>query len=252
MIDHTLLDILRPPKPFPRIWKWTDVLVMTAGTFGLVWLGVEVVKNNAHILLQFETAPRAAAQLSLLGGVLETVVILGCVYFFGLRRRQLAWSDLGLFRTNRAWLRLAVVLGVAATFLSSYVATAVQRALATTNADPQGLTTVAQGLNVPTAVLMLLLSGMLVPLAEEIFFRGVIYNWLRGVAGIVPAALLSSLLFGFVHGDVSVAAMAFVLGLILALAYEVSRSLYPAIFIHAFHNSIKLALLFGLLAGGRI
>jgi uncharacterized protein len=40
---------------------------------------------------------------------------------------------------------------------------------------------------------------VLVPLAEELFFRGALYGWLRGHLSALPTILLTSVLFGFEH-----------------------------------------------------
>ena len=69
------------------------------------------------------------------------------------------------------------------------------------------------------------------PLGEELFFRGVIYTYCRrwGVA----AVAVSSLLFGLVHGlDVTLVSASF-FGVILALLYERSGSLWPLVASHS-------------------
>ena len=80
------------------------------------------------------------------------------------------------------------------------------------------------------------------PVLEEIGFRGLLFMTFRRRAGPFGAALLSSSLFGIVHGyslpgflDVCWS------GLVFALAYERSRSLVPGMIGHAFNNAIVLA-----------
>ena len=79
------------------------------------------------------------------------------------------------------------------------------------------------------AIGMLILGGLLVPIAEELFFRGVLYTWLRDSFGIWIAIPGSALVFGLLHGEISVAGATFVMGLVLAWLYERSNSLWPSI-----------------------
>ena len=100
------------------------------------------------------------------------------------------------------------------------------------------------------AISMLLLGVFLVPIAEEIFFRGVLYQWMRDRLGVWIAIPGSALIFGLLHGEISVADATFVMGLILAWFYERSNSLWPSIIIHIVNNSLKLLLLYTLIALG--
>ena len=91
---------------------------------------------------------------------------------------------------------------------------------------------------------MFLLAGLVVPFAEELYFRGVLYNWMRDRWGIWPAILMSSLIFGIVHGEIAIAISAFILGILIAWAYERSGSLWTAIMIHAINNGVKILMLY--------
>ncbi len=80
------------------------------------------------------------------------------------------------------------------------------------------------------------------PIFEEIAFRGVLYAGLRARFGVLRAALLSSLVFGFAHsydlgGNLAIASV----GFIFALLYERSKSLLPCIFAHALFNYGQIA-----------
>jgi membrane protease YdiL (CAAX protease family) len=89
-----------------------------------------------------------------------------------------------------------------------------------------------------------------VPFAEELFFRGVLYRWLRDRWGLWVGLIASSLVFGALHGDIAVAGATAVMGLVLGWFYERSRSLWPSILIHAINNTVKLVLLYALVATG--
>ena len=87
--------------------------------------------------------------------------------------------------------------------------------------------------------LLFLFSFTLVPIAEEMFFRGFLHNAFRKRMPWPVAGLIQCLLFGFCHtfGGIHAAA-AFVLGLILTAVYEWRKTLITPIFVHAGINFI--------------
>lgn len=91
-----------------------------------------------------------------------------------------------------------------------------------------------------------LLVAVLAPIAEEIFFRGMVFGALRNSIGLVPAALVSGLLFGAMHIDsgtserlLQVIPLA-LFGVALALLYHWTGTLYAAIAVHATNNAVAV------------
>lgn len=75
------------------------------------------------------------------------------------------------------------------------------------------------------------------PLMEEIAFRGVFYASLRTKLGVAPAAVLSAGGFAVVHGYEAIGFVSVLWsGVIWALAYERTRSLWPGILAHSINN----------------
>ena len=88
----------------------------------------------------------------------------------------------------------------------------------------------------PTLVLSM--DGIIwAPLFEELFFRGLLYVTLRTRLNPVPAALISGAFFGMAHlYSLAGFLQVFWTGIVLALAYERARSLWPCILAHSFNN----------------
>jgi CAAX protease family protein len=81
-----------------------------------------------------------------------------------------------------------------------------------------------------------LVGGVIAPVAEEIFFRGLLYGFLRRW-GFPLALVLSSLLFVLVHPmNRGIPFTQMVGGLLFAVAYEMEGNLLVPITIHAFGN----------------
>lgn len=91
-------------------------------------------------------------------------------------------------------------------------------------------------------IITVFLMGVLIaPMIEELIFRGALYGALRWRIGILPSAILSSLLFALLHPQSIVGVPPlFIIGVSLSLLYEVRRSIIGCIFAHALINFVSL------------
>lgn len=87
--------------------------------------------------------------------------------------------------------------------------------------------------------LVIVLVCLVVPLGEEIFFRGFVYGALRQW-GTTLALALSATFFAAVHQQAVHFLPIFVLGLILAIVYERTQSLLPGVIVHAVNNLVAI------------
>ena len=89
-----------------------------------------------------------------------------------------------------------------------------------------------------TVRIMIAISAIIIaPVAEEIVFRGYIYTSTKRFSNRFFAAILSSLLFGVVHFNISAFIPLVFLALLLTIAYELSGSIWAPISIHALFNA---------------
>ncbi|MBS0659168.1 MAG: CPBP family intramembrane metalloprotease [Verrucomicrobia bacterium] len=92
-----------------------------------------------------------------------------------------------------------------------------------------------------TERLFICLSAAIVaPIAEEVFFRGIIYGVAKRYGGMAAAMVFNAALFAFVHGSVPALGGLFVLALCLTLAYEFTGSILAPIALHMAFNSASL------------
>ncbi len=73
---------------------------------------------------------------------------------------------------------------------------------------------------------------ILAPILEEFLLRGVVHTRLRKIMPIWAATLLSSAIFGALHGNVMQFIYTFLLALLLALTFERTDSIFTPILIH--------------------
>lgn len=91
---------------------------------------------------------------------------------------------------------------------------------------------------------LLLLALLLAPVAEEVFFRGMLYNALRQRLHVAVAAPLQAIIFGVSHhfGPADTAGVVLI-GLALALLYEWRKTLIAPVFMHAMVNAFAMVVM---------
>lgn len=82
------------------------------------------------------------------------------------------------------------------------------------------------------------------PIAEEVLFRGYLFNKLRRYVPLVIAILITSLLFGLVHFQFNVGIDTFALSIVMCLLVVWTKSLWPAILLHMLKNFVAFYFLF--------
>lgn len=78
------------------------------------------------------------------------------------------------------------------------------------------------------------------PLVEEMLYRGVLYRGLKALAGILPAALLSAVIFGLLHMNPLQGIFAGIMGLLFAAACERTDSLAGPVLAHMAVNLLGI------------
>lgn len=85
---------------------------------------------------------------------------------------------------------------------------------------------------------------IIVPVFEEIIFRGVLFRGLRKHIAFVPTMIVVSIVFAVAHLQWNLALDTFALSLALCWLLEKSNSLIPSITLHALKNSVAFLILF--------
>ena len=181
-----------------------------------------------------ETPPWLVIVLTLLQGLIlcGTAIFLAArvrrprPWHFGLRRAPF-WPSLG-------WAALGMACFYAFVILYSALL------------SPEGDQSVTEDLGADQSTVALVAAGIVVimvaPVAEEFFFRGFFYRSLRSRMGVLAAAGINGLVFGSIHftgaETLELIPILGMLGFMFCLVYEKTGTLYTAIGLHAFNNSI--------------
>ncbi|MCL6512336.1 MAG: CPBP family intramembrane metalloprotease [Anaerolineae bacterium] len=247
MVTTTRVSTTTEAPSTTPLWRGKDVLIMSLAMvagMGVAIAGLAVPLGLTGSMPGAQTVP-AWFTLGVLAA--QAAVILAMVWLLGLKRRHYRWADIGLVPATPGWIAAAVAIFVVLR-LVTVALSALLAQLGLQSMQPQVL---APGLTtLPGAIGMLFLAGLAVPVAEEIFFRGVVYRWLRDRWGVAIGAIASGVVFGLVHFEPATIVPAIVLGIALALVYERSKSLWPPILIHVLNNALAVGLLYVLIALG--
>ncbi len=97
-------------------------------------------------------------------------------------------------------------------------------------------------------VIQIVVLAVMIPVSEELVFRGLLFGRLRERAPYMQAALYSAVVFGLMHGNMIQMLYGFILGMMLAYLYEKYGSIKAPIAAHMAMNLLSvLATEFGLL-----
>ncbi|WP_134685290.1 CPBP family intramembrane glutamic endopeptidase [Brevibacillus migulae] len=102
----------------------------------------------------------------------------------------------------------------------------------------------AKQTNLPNVITSILVIGVLVPIAEEILFRGVIQTFLVRRLGAWIGIGLSSLWFALLHVDLALFAPLFLIGAALGFIRHRFQSLWGAVLLHSLNNLMSMFVYF--------
>lgn len=155
-------------------------------------------------------------------------------------RRELGLDRLPGWR-DLAMTPLAFVAYYVLSLIVMTVVTAAVPGFDVTQAQETGFTDLSKSYEYVLAFATLV---VLAPVAEEILLRGYLYGKLRRWLGAIVAGLLTSVVFGALHGQWNVGIDVFVLSLVLCGLREYTGSIWAGILLHMLKNGLAFYLLF--------
>lgn len=232
-------------KPKPR---WRELFLYLLVGFGLyIVASVPLVFFVGGDLSDITIGVTAAI------GILNAASLIGAVYLAGVRRGKVSWAGLGFIPASIKveWVITAVLVSLALIPIRSLLGAAVEW-MASGSLDSLqmrgNILFAGAELSLGNFLVSLAIIGILVPISEELFFRGLLYRWFQLRFRLWPAVLLSSLIFGLAHFDsLAVMISSFVLGVFNAIAMERTKSIWVPIMMHAVTNSAAVIMMYGVL-----
>jgi membrane protease YdiL (CAAX protease family) len=195
--------------------------------------------------------------------LLPLIVSLVCLHGAGLvaialfvREHNMSWAESFGFKNEAGW---AVVLGICAAIivlpLCWWLQSEMVQLLARLGFDGGEQETVSL-LRLADSVWKQILLGVfaiaVAPIAEELFFRGIIYPMLKQTGFPRLALWATALLFAVIHCNLTVFVPLTVLAIMLALLYEWTDNLLACIVVHSLFNAANFVMLFALKYSGQL
>lgn len=132
---------------------------------------------------------------------------------------------------------LCVLAGLGVVMLGNYPAMAVRNFFGMFGYQSPSSTSLGGEESLLTIAVEVFVTAMLVPVMEELVFRGVVLSALRRY-GIGFSIAASALVFGLAHMDPSSVVFATIAGLVFGFLYAKTNNLWLPILIHALNNLI--------------
>ncbi|EJO5348440.1 CPBP family intramembrane metalloprotease [Clostridium botulinum] len=87
-----------------------------------------------------------------------------------------------------------------------------------------------------TSILGLVSMILIIPMFEEILFRGLIFNELKKNINIILAVIIQALIFALAHGNMLQGIYTLILGIIIAIVYIKTNSIITCMLFHISYN----------------
>lgn len=233
-------------SPLEIRWNAYDALIAIAFVAAVlvgVYFGsaklLEILADQEFL----NTSTISNASFSILYGI-QVILMLGAVWFFAIFWRKARLKDLGLRYYSIAktlWYSLILLIAI---FIISFLYVFIMNSLFGIEAPSSKIETLIKNRSVSNIILLMVVA-FIGPIIEEIFFRGFIYSAFKKNWGTNAALFLSSLLFAVVHLDLFSFIPLMIIGWLLAYLFEKTKSLLPAIFLHAAYNLILILIMLG-------
>jgi membrane protease YdiL (CAAX protease family) len=225
-------------------WRVRDAAWLLALGLGTLLLSLLAMQGFFRLQGAPATVPsHPPAALARTATALFYLAVLAGVWLFVVRRYDAGWPSLGLRLPERRALPLALLLFLVLALGCVAIIAGLTWALGMLGLP--ALITPRSNVPVPADPLFIVAvvgSTLLTPVAEEMLFRGVLYQSLRKHTGAVCATFGSAVLFTVVHWWPAMVPEFLFLGIVLAVAFERTRSLYPSMVMHAAYNAAFIVL----------
>jgi uncharacterized protein len=234
-----------PPEP-PSIALWVPFAVMgivfiAIGTFSAAVLGI------AHAMDPTIKIGDPPDSLTIaLTFVQDAALVLAAVLTFKIVFGRVRPADLGLRRVTRWGYALKMM---AALYLAFWIVAFALEQIFGTPPDQQLVTDLKAEQSFAILAGFAVLTCVVAPICEEIFFRGFMFRVFADRMGLIAGAALSGAIFGLVHltgGPLTTGLVLFALGFGFALLRWWTGSLLPSMGLHALNNSVSFGVTLGL------
>jgi len=164
------------------------------------------------------------------------ISILGYFIVFKIQKRNIV-KEAGFSKMHFYKFFILIFVGIAANIVVDFILNAIVYYFDLEHSFSEYNVLIEKILSSNSVILLLLSTGILFPILEEVIFRGFIFNELKKNISITKAIVIQAFLFGLLHLNLIQGSYAFLLGLFFAYIYLWTESILGPITLHIGINS---------------
>ncbi len=227
-------------------WTLLDLVLVAVLTAALGLLGLLLVRLTTTLGMGdlrsfFDQRPVVAVVTSV--AVVDLLAVLAIAMVIVARRRG-SWREIGFRAPPLVPLLLTPAIFFTQTVLIAIINLTILTLTGEFNNPQRDLFTDPSGFSWLNFGLAFFAGAIVAPVVEELVFRGLLYQWLRMRTNVTVGVIVSAAIFSAIHGIPIVFPALFMVGIVLAVAFEWSKSLWVPITLHFFQNATVISLLF--------
>lgn len=233
--------------------QWVRLVLLPAWVVAGFFLAMYALQALIYLLLSFNISfvgiDRAVvnAFLAALIYVFTIVIVIGVPWL--VQRSKTTKEELGASRLP-SWMDIILspagfVVYFLLSLILSYIGSQIIPGFSADQAQQTGFSHLTYSYEYIMAFVTLIIVA---PIAEETLFRGYLFGKLRKFLPFWATALITSALFGLVHGQWNVGIDVFALSLVLCVLREMTGSIWSGVLLHMLKNAIAFYIIFSSLS----
>jgi len=217
-------------------WNWKQCIALLCIEFiGVVYLLKLVLQSVYTEWIDNDL------YAGILTGMFIAIILMGSLYVIALRPGGLSFRVVGFRDFDRKHWKLILIYTVIL-FIGSAILMVLTSLIGNTWENSK-TDSMQENMAFLPIILALLSASVISPLYEEIFYRGFLYTFFKNRFGVTYGVIISATIFTFAHiPTYNAMPVNFLGGVIFALAYERTKSIWPPILIHGIVNAVAILL----------
>lgn len=195
---------------------------------------VMITIQNANLSIEEMMRLSSAVLMEKLGiiTIISNIFFLLIIWFVILIRKKTVKESLSLYNFDKRYFLPITLFGITANFAISIIMEVIPFPESWFSLYEEIIDATLEGGFIETFLLVVIFA----PIVEEILCRSLIYGRLKQGMPSIIAAIISSIIFGVLHGNPIQAIYTMLIGLMFVVVFERAKSLWVCIYLHLVFN----------------
>ncbi|PGD99995.1 CPBP family intramembrane glutamic endopeptidase [Bacillus pseudomycoides] len=227
-MNETVLNMNNTERKESNI-TYKNLLAIILGIFGISFVGGMFFALAAGVYGEEVTKQFSGGYYWLL---IDAIAVMLVLFLYKPARYFITdiWN-ISVLKTGKTY--IYVLFGFIVIALSQYIMLGLLGIESSEQQQSQLGTATLQN-NMIQSIIYILSVAVITPIKEEIIYRGILYRFLEKKYSFLVGMIVSSVVFGFLHGGLAMTAM--IMGIVFAILYKKTNSVVPSIILHISWN----------------